>query len=64
LEPSRPFSQEILSLQCLPFHHRPNSDGMIISCFSLSVNHFFAASAMKKTAGAVFFSFLLTSETI
>lgn len=26
LEPSRPFSQEILSLQCLPFHHRPSCD--------------------------------------
>src|SRR5690348_7687591 len=23
VEPSRPFGQEILSLQCLPFHHRP-----------------------------------------
>jgi hypothetical protein len=25
LEPSRPSSQQILSLLCLPFHHTPNS---------------------------------------
>ena len=25
LEPSRPKSQQILSLLCLPFHHTPNS---------------------------------------
>src|SRR5690242_11926318 len=46
LEPSRPCSQEILSLQCLPFHHRPllargvlGCDDMIVSCLSRFVNH-------------------------
>src|SRR5712692_7694286 len=48
LEPSRPFSQEILSLQCLPFHHRPlpgsfacGCDDTILTCHHLFVNHLF-----------------------
>src|SRR5690349_7973753 len=40
LEPSRPFGQEILSLQCLPFHHRPIAAFKILPCSGDFVNHF------------------------